>query len=103
MIERAVRHAIARSHLEERLRASEERLKSVLDLAHDAILSTDGGQRIVLFNPAAERMFGYRTDEIVGRSLSLLILEALRAAHAGHFEGFIREAWNRGSWWTGPK
>ncbi len=42
MIERAVRHAIARSHLEERLRASEERLKGVLDLAHDAILSTDG-------------------------------------------------------------
>jgi two-component system cell cycle response regulator len=91
MIERAVRHAIARNHLEERLKASEERLKGVLDLAHDAILSTDARQRIVLFNPAAERMFGYRTDEIVGRSLSLLIPEALRAAHAGHFEGFIRE------------
>jgi diguanylate cyclase (GGDEF)-like protein/PAS domain S-box-containing protein len=91
MIERAVRHAIARSHLEERLRASEERLKGVLDLAHDAVLSTDGRQRIVLFNPAAERMFGYRTDEIVGRSLSLLIPEPLRVAHAGHFEGFIRE------------
>ena len=91
MIERAVRHAIARSHLEERLRASEERLKGVLDLAHDAILSTDARQRIVLFNPAAERMFGYRTDEIVGRSLSLLIPEALRAAHSDHFEGFIRE------------
>ena len=91
MIERAVRHAIARSHLEERLRASEERLKGVLDLAHDAILSTDGGQRIVLFNPAAERMFGYRTDEIVGRALSLLIPEPLRAAHIAHFEGFIRD------------
>jgi len=91
MIERAVRHAIARSHLEERLRASEERLKGVLDLAHDAILSTDGRQRIVLFNPAAERMFGYRTDEIVGRSLSLLIPEPLRVAHASHFEGFIRD------------
>jgi two-component system, cell cycle response regulator len=90
MIERAVRHAIARSHLEERLRASEERLKGVLDLAHDAVLSTDARQRIVLFNPAAERMFGYRTDEIVGRSLSLLIPEALRVAHAGHFEKFIR-------------
>jgi two-component system, cell cycle response regulator len=91
MIERAVRHAIARSHLEERLRASEERLKGVLDLAHDAILSTDARQRIVLFNPAAERMFGYRTDEIVGRSLSLLIPEPLRAAHISHFEGFIRD------------
>ena len=89
MIERAVRHAIARSHLEERLRASEERLKGVLDLAHDAILSTDARQRIVLFNPAAERMFGYRADEIVGRSLSLLIPEPLRAAHAGPFRRIL--------------
>ena len=85
MIERAVRHAIARSHLEERLKASEERLKGVLDLAHDAILSTDDRQRIVLFNPAAERMFGYRADEIVGRSLSLLIPEALRARSCQSF------------------
>jgi diguanylate cyclase (GGDEF)-like protein/PAS domain S-box-containing protein len=91
MIERAVRHAIARNHLEERLRASEERLKSVLDLAHDAILSTDARQRIVLFNPAAEKMFGYRADEIVGRSLSLLIPEPLRAAHAEQFDSFCRE------------
>jgi diguanylate cyclase (GGDEF)-like protein/PAS domain S-box-containing protein len=91
MMERAVRHAIARNHLEERLRASEDRLKSVLDLAHDAILSTDARQRIVLFNPAAERMFGYRTDEIVGRSLSLVIPEPLRAAHISHFDEFIRD------------
>jgi two-component system cell cycle response regulator len=91
MIERSVRHAIARNHLEERLRASEERLKGVLDLAHDAILSTDARQRIVLFNPAAERMFGYRTDEIVGRSLSLLIPEPLRVAHVDQFDGFVAE------------
>jgi two-component system, cell cycle response regulator len=91
MIERAVRHAIARNHLEERLRASEERLKGVLDLAHDAILSTDARQRIVLFNPAAEKMFGYRADEIIGRCLSLLIPEPLRTAHAEQFDGFFRE------------
>lgn len=91
MIERAVRHAIARSHLEERLKASEERLKGVLDLAHDAIVSVDVRQRIVLFNPAAERMFGYRVDEIVGQPLSLLIPEPLRAAHADQFVGFFRE------------
>jgi len=90
MIERAVRHAIARSHLEERLKASEERLKGVLDLAHDAILSTDDRQRIVLFNPAAERMFGYRADEIIGRSLSLLIPEPFRAPHVDHFDRFNR-------------
>jgi two-component system cell cycle response regulator len=91
MIERAVRHAIARSHLEDRLKASEERLKSVLDLAHDAIVSVDRSQRIILFNPAAERMFGYRADEIVGQSLTLLIPPAVHAAHADHFKGFLHD------------
>jgi two-component system, cell cycle response regulator len=89
MIERAVRHAIARNHLEERLKASEERLKSVLDLAHDAIVSVDRTQRIVLFNPAAERMFGYRANEITGQPLTLLIPQALHAIHAGHFRDFL--------------
>ncbi|UEM21953.1 diguanylate cyclase [Skermanella mucosa] len=92
MIERAVRHAIARGQLEERLRRSEARLKNILDLAHDAVVSVDAGQRIVLFNPAAERMFGYRTDEILGEPLSRLVPEPLRARHSAHFGEFLRNA-----------
>ncbi|UEM04585.1 diguanylate cyclase [Skermanella rosea] len=92
MIERAVRHAIARGQLEDRLRRSEARLKNILDLAHDAVVSVDAGQRIVLFNPAAERMFGYRTDEILGEPLSRLVPEPLRARHSAHFSEFLRNA-----------
>ncbi|WP_051511834.1 GGDEF domain-containing response regulator [Skermanella stibiiresistens] len=92
MIERAIRHAIARGHLEERLRRSEARLKNVLDLAHDAVVSVDADQRIVLFNPAAERMFGYQSDEILGEPMSVLIPDRLRSVHTDHFNGFLRHA-----------
>ncbi|QQP90418.1 diguanylate cyclase [Skermanella sp. TT6] len=92
MIERAVRHAIARGQLEERLRRSEARLKNILDLAHDAVVSVDAGQRIVLFNPAAERMFGYRSDEILGEPLSRLVPEQSRDRHSAHFADFLRNA-----------
>jgi diguanylate cyclase (GGDEF)-like protein/PAS domain S-box-containing protein len=50
-----------------RLRASEERFRAVSDVAMDAILMHDAETRITLWNPAAERMFGYSADEAVGR------------------------------------
>ncbi|AWK88272.1 GGDEF domain-containing response regulator [Azospirillum thermophilum] len=78
---RAVQHAIARKRLEEELRLSEERLAGIIELAQDAILTTDGNLTITLFNPAAERLFGYRSEEIVGRPLSLLIPERFRRGH----------------------
>ena len=81
LVWRAVQHAIARKRLEEQLRLSEERLAGIIELAQDAILTTDGNLNITLFNPAAERLFGYRSDEIVGRPLWLLLPERVRAVH----------------------
>jgi two-component system NtrC family sensor kinase len=49
---------------EERTRASEARLSAILEGAHDAILTVDGGGHIASFNCAAERMFGWNRTEI---------------------------------------
>lgn len=80
-LDRAIRHAIARMHLEERLRQSERRLHSIITLAHDAILSVDAAHRITLFNPAAERTFGYAAAKALGRPLSMLLPARLRERH----------------------
>jgi PAS domain S-box-containing protein len=70
------------------LQESEARLGSVIESAKDAILTIDEEQRILLFNGAAEKMFGCEASEVLGHSLDRLIPERFRAAHAGHIHRF---------------
>ena len=58
------------------------RLAGLLDSAMDAILSVDPLQNVVLYNRAAEKIFGWSVDEIRGRPLSLLMPDRFRAGHA---------------------
>jgi PAS domain S-box-containing protein len=57
-------------------------------VAEDAIVSVDAHQKIILFNLAAERMFGYRAEEVIGQPLSILIPLAARAGHGRQVEAF---------------
>ncbi len=54
----------------------------------DAIISIDAGQRIVLFNPSAERLFGCPASEALGGSIYRFIPEPFREAHRDHVRAF---------------
>lgn len=56
--------------------APASRLAGLLAAALDSIFTFDSGQRLLEFNPAAERTFGYRVADVVGRSLADIILPA---------------------------
>ena len=58
-----------------------DRYQQTVDSVMDAIVGVDENQRIILFNPAAEKMFGRTTQDVLGRPLSMLIPERYRAAH----------------------
>jgi PAS domain S-box-containing protein len=73
---------------DERLRANEARLDALVNSALDAIVVADSGRRIVLFNPAAQRIFGWPAQEILGAPLECLIPERYRRAHRGHLERY---------------
>jgi PAS domain S-box-containing protein len=47
----------------------------------DAVIISDAGGSITLWNPAAERMFGFTQSEALGHSLDLIIPERLRGRH----------------------
>ncbi len=67
---------------ETELQASEQRHRAILDSALDAILTIDAAGRIVEFNPAAERLFGYSRDEALGQFMAdLIIPPAFRERH----------------------
>jgi two-component system sensor kinase FixL len=55
------------------LRSSDERYRSIIDSAVDAILVIDRLGRIEEFNAAAERMFGFAADEVIGRKVNMLM------------------------------
>jgi PAS domain S-box-containing protein len=77
---------LARAYQE--LRISELRLAGIVASTMDAIITVDEQQRIVLFNAAAEKAFGYRADQVLGQSLDTLIPPSVRASHRHHIRNF---------------
>ena len=70
-----------RKQAEEALRQSEERFSGILELAPEAIISIDEKGFIRLFNRGAEKVFGYDSSEIVGKTVGCLIPEKFRSTH----------------------
>ncbi len=69
---------IERKRAEEAVLESEARKRAILDTALDAVITIDGAGRIVEFNPAAERIFGYGCEEAIGNDLSELMVPPKR-------------------------
>jgi len=72
-----------------KLQASEKKFRAILDTANDAILSVDSENRIILFNNAAERIFGYTREEVLGKSLNMLVPPQY-GDHYEHVKRFLR-------------
>ena len=74
-----------------RLKA-ESRFRELLEAAPDAIIEVDRDGRIVLLNAAAEQIFGYRREELLGEPVENLIPEGARGRHGAH----------RAAYWAHP-
>lgn len=63
-------------------------LEGILTIADEAIIATDGSQRIILFNQGAEHIFGYSAQEAIGERLDILLPARLRRIHGEHVHAF---------------
>ncbi len=63
-------------------------LGRILEAADDAIISVDHGQRIILFNKGAERIFGWSAREVLGQSLDVLLPKDKTRVHRQHIREF---------------
>ncbi|MBE9609555.1 SpoIIE family protein phosphatase [Chitinilyticum piscinae] len=73
----------------ERLREQRLMLQSILNTAADAIITINQHGIIETFNPAAEQMFGWQAQEVIGRNVSLLMPEPHASQHDGYIAAFL--------------
>lgn len=71
------------------LRDSETRFRSMADSATDAIVAVDEDNRISFFSRGAEATFGYSANEILGKTVTLIMPEEHHAAHKAGFQRYL--------------
>jgi len=69
-------------------RQQQAQLAGIIDSAMDAIVMVDAAQRVMLFNPAAEQMFGRKAAEVLGGPLDVLLPQHQRSEHARRMRAF---------------
>jgi PAS domain S-box-containing protein len=84
-----------RESAKHQVRESEANVRAILETAAQAILAVDRSGRIVMANPAAERMYSYGAGELMRLPLETLMPERYRERHAAHLEGWFSQPHSR--------
>ncbi len=79
-----------RKQAEEAVREAAVRLKAIVETAVDGIITIDEQGIVESMNSAAERIFGYTHDEIVGQNIATLMSEPERDEHSHHLDEYLR-------------
>lgn len=81
--------ALSNSRTLEALEHNEQRFRSVTETANEAVISVDIHGKIVLWNKAAENIFGYSADETLGNPLTFFMPERFREIHKKAFDQVV--------------
>ncbi|MBM4242078.1 MAG: PAS domain S-box protein, partial [Euryarchaeota archaeon] len=77
-----------RKQAEESLRESEEKYRKLVNTSVDGVISVDSQMKVILWNQASERLFGYAEKEILGKSLMKIVPKRYRKAKERGFGEF---------------
>ncbi|HYG90580.1 MAG TPA: PAS domain S-box protein [Azospirillum sp.] len=85
-----VRDITERKETEQRLRDSEAGTRAILETAVDGIITIDERGDVLSANKAAELIFGYAAEEMVGQNVKMLMPEPYRSAHDQYLERYLK-------------
>ena len=69
---------------------AEERMRSVVNHVADGIITIDDRGTVTTFNPAAERIFGYAAQEVIGQNIKMVMPEPYHSQHDGYLANYVR-------------
>jgi PAS domain S-box-containing protein len=75
---------------------------ALLEAVPDAMVCIAADGRVVLVNAEAERLFGYKREELIGQLVEILVPEGARAAYQGYRDGFLADPRHRPMGADGP-
>src|SRR5258706_1120032 len=67
---------------------TEGRLQALVETAVDGVILIDAKGLVLTFNPACERLFGYRVDEVIGHNVKMLMPEPFHGEHDRYLENY---------------
>ncbi len=82
----------------EELRAAEARSRTVMETVADAVVTVDERGTILFVNRAAERVFGYTAEEMLGAPLTMLMPDYMRLAHEAGMSRYVETGVRHISW-----
>ena len=80
--------------VQEALRQQQAQLAGIIESAMDAIIMVDSAQRVAMFNPAAEQMFGHKAADVLGGPLDVLLPQRFRSGHLDQIRAIRRHRIN---------
>ena len=89
---------LRRKQSEQALRQSETRFRTLAESASDAIITIDANSIIVYINRAAENIFGYPVEEMLGQDLTMLMPEYLRHVHRAGLNRYVETGKRHIAW-----
>ena len=69
---------------------AEEWMRSVVNNVVDGIITIDEHGEVTTFNAAADRIFGYTAQEVIGQNIKMLMPEPYYGEHDGHIADYLR-------------
>jgi len=70
-------------------------LRALLDQVVDGVVTIDAQNNVVYLNPAAERLWGWSRDEVLGRNVAMLVPKAMQSRHDGFVDHHRRTGENK--------
>src|SRR5258706_10610506 len=90
-----VRDITQRKQAEKILRQSEERFRLIVEAAPSAMIAVDRDGKIDLVNAKAQELFGYYEEELLGRSVEMLVPQRFRSGHPNYRQSFLAQPISR--------